>query len=139
MDQYRQKMVSADRAAQAIVSGDHVYVGVFNPYPAAVIRALISRLDAVTDVKLFDIPCPHPSIDYFQDLLAIPDSEKHIKAITAFTTHPAQRQLIQSGRGDQIPAHFRSFPSCWTRSGPQLMWLWWRCRRPIMLASLASE
>jgi 4-hydroxybutyrate CoA-transferase len=110
-DTYRQRLVSADQAARAVSSGDHVYIGVFNPYPAAVVKALIARREELSDVKLFDIPCPDPAVDYFQDLVAIQDSEKHIRALTGFTTHFAQRQLIQSGRGDQIPVHFSELPS----------------------------
>ncbi|MCU4185925.1 hypothetical protein K6U06_16260 [Acidiferrimicrobium sp. IK] len=111
METYKKKVVSPHQAARAVRSGDHVYIGVFNPYPAAVVKALIARRDELMDVKLFDIPCPHPSVDYFQELLAIPTSEKHIKTITGFTTLPAQRELIQTGRGDQIPVHFSDIPT----------------------------
>ncbi|MBN9619286.1 MAG: acetyl-CoA hydrolase/transferase family protein [Actinobacteria bacterium] len=111
MQTYKGKTVSPSTAAAAVRSGDNVYIGVFNPYPAAVVKALIARRDELTDVQLFDVPCPHPSVDYFQELLAIPASEQHIRTITGFTTLPAQRQLIRACRGDQIPVHFSDIPA----------------------------
>lgn len=70
MQTYKGKTVSPSTAADAVRSGDNVYIGVFNPYPAAVVKALIARRDELTDVQLFDVPVRRRYDRLFRDVIA---------------------------------------------------------------------
>ncbi len=52
LDEYKQKLVSADEAVKVVASGDWVDYGWCNGTPDALDRALAKRTDELTDVKL---------------------------------------------------------------------------------------
>jgi len=118
---YKAKVVSAKEAAAHVKSGYSIGIQGFNNYPQSIMDAILDRIEELEGVVVYDIPNPTDKrVNYFRRLLDIENSEKHIKAISLFTTHPQERELIRLGRGDQIPVHFSNMPEIFRRLDPPL-------------------
>jgi 4-hydroxybutyrate CoA-transferase len=101
------KVVTAEKAVEAIKSYDDVVLGNFCGEPFLLPMALMGRASGLTGVRLF-----HFIVNgLFQEKYLIPGMEKHIKCATAFVGRSkAVRQLIKKCRADFYPVTFGNTP-----------------------------
>lgn len=103
-------MVSPGEVAKAVKSVV-VHWLAFTAHPKATLTALIDRMEELEGVELQAMPCPDPKVvDYYDRLISVEGSERHIMVHDWFITIPASRELYRLGRADYTPNHFRECP-----------------------------
>ena len=101
------KIVTAEKAVQAIKSHDDVVLANFCGEPRFLPTALMNRGRELVGVRLFHFAPFGP----FPDKYLGPGMEKHIRCATAFCGRSkAVRQLLTEGRADFYPVTFGNTP-----------------------------
>jgi len=101
------KIVTAEKAIQAIKSHDDVVLANFCGEPRLLPTALMNRAHELLGVRIFHYAAFGP----FQDRYLEPGMEKHIRCATAFCgRRKSVRQLLKEGRADFYPVTFGNTP-----------------------------
>jgi len=101
------KIVTAEKAVQAIKSHDDVVLANFCGEPRFLPMALLNRAYELLGVRIFHFAAFGP----FQDKYLEPGIEKHIRCATAFCgRRKSIRQLLSEGRADFYPVTFGNTP-----------------------------
>ena len=101
------KIVTAEKAMQAIKSHDDVVLANFCGEPRLLPTALMNRAHELLGVRIFHYAAFGP----FQDRYLEPGMEKHIRCATAFCgRRKSVRQLLKEGRADFYPVTFGNTP-----------------------------
>jgi len=101
------KIVTAEKAIQAIKSHDDVVLANFCGEPRLLPTALMNRAHELLGVRIFHYAAFGP----FQDKYLEPGMEKHIRCATAFCgRRKSVRQLLSEGRADFYPVTFGNTP-----------------------------
>ena len=103
MDQYRSKLMTADQAMQLIKSGDQIYYGGNAATPRGLIRALAARYKELNNVQLSHV------LLLGEDPFSKPEMEGHFRHNSLFVG-PADREAVNSGRGDYMPIFLHQIP-----------------------------
>jgi len=101
------KIVTAEKAVEAIKSHDDVVLANFCGEPRLLPMALMNRAHELLGVRIFHYAAFGP----FQDRYLEPGMEKHIRCATAFCgRRKSVRQLLSEGRADFYPVTFGNTP-----------------------------
>ncbi len=101
------KVVTAERAVEAIESHDDVVLANSCGEPHLLPMALMNRAHELTGVRIFHYTVHGP----FQEKYLEPGMEKHVRCTTAFVGRSkCVRQLLREGRGDFYPVTFANTP-----------------------------
>jgi 4-hydroxybutyrate CoA-transferase len=101
------KIVTAEKAVQAIKSHDDVVLANFCGEPHFLPTALMDRAPELAGVRIFHLTPFGP----FQNKYLEPGMEKHIRCATAFCGRSKNiRQLLSEGRADFYPVTFGNIP-----------------------------
>ena len=93
---YREKIATADRAVEAVKSGQRVYIHQGNAEPEELVRALTRRGPELRDVEVIHL-ATFGNADY-----TLPEYEGHFRH-NAFFIGPNVRRAVQEGRADYMP------------------------------------
>ena len=96
MNEYRSKVTTADRALEAVRSGQRVYIHQGCAEPEELVRALIRRGHELRDVEIVHL-ATWGNADY-----TLPEFEGHFRH-NAFFIGGNVRRAVQEGRADYIP------------------------------------
>ncbi|THB74795.1 MAG: acetyl-CoA hydrolase/transferase family protein [Desulfobulbaceae bacterium] len=99
---YQEKLVSAETAAAAIESGDHIWFPVGAGEPDIFLQALIARKKSLRDVVTHQILPAKPG--YFDE-----ETAPHIRHESLFISG-ASRAAVQGGWADLTPNYFSEVP-----------------------------
>jgi len=101
------KIVTAEKAIEAVKSHDDVVLANFCGEPRLLPMALMNRAHELLGVRIFHYAAFGP----FQDRYLEPGMEKHIRCATAFCgRRRSVRQLLNEGRADFYPVTFGNTP-----------------------------
>jgi len=101
------KIVTAEKAVEAVKSHDDVVLANFCGEPRLLPMALMNRAHELLGVRIFHYAAFGP----FQDRYLEPGMEKHIRCATAFCgRRKSVRQLLNEGRADFYPVTFGNTP-----------------------------
>lgn len=101
------RVVTAEKAVEAIKSHDDVVLANFCGEPRLLPMALMNRAPDLVGVRIFHFMVNGP----FQDRYLEPGMEKHIRCATAFSGRSKSvRQLVREGRADFYPVTFGNTP-----------------------------
>jgi 4-hydroxybutyrate CoA-transferase len=101
------KIVTAEKAVEAITSGDDVALANFCGEPHLLPMALMNRATELVGVRIFHFAVSGP----FQDKYLGSGMEKHVRCATAFSGRSKSvRQLLREGRADFYPVTFGNTP-----------------------------
>jgi 4-hydroxybutyrate CoA-transferase len=101
------KIVTAEKAIEAVKSHDDVVLANFCGEPRLLPMALMNRAYELLGVRIFHYAAFGP----FQDRYLEPGMEKHIRCATAFCgRRKSVRQLLNEGRADFYPVTFGNTP-----------------------------
>jgi acyl-CoA hydrolase len=103
MDDYRNKLQSAEAAVGRVNSGDRVYYGGNAAIPQALVRALARRRDELSNVQLNHV------LLIGEDPLSAPGMEGHFRHNSLFVG-PADRKAVNDGRADYVPIFLHQIP-----------------------------
>ena len=107
MNKCSPKVVTAEKAVEAIKSHDDVVLANFCGEPRLLPMALMNRAHELLGVRIFHYAAFGP----FQDRYLEPGMEKHIRCATAFCgRRKSVRQLLSEGRADFYPVTFGNTP-----------------------------
>ena len=107
MNKSSPKVVTAEKAVEAIKSHDDVVLANFCGEPRLLPMALMNRAHELLGVRIFHYAAFGP----FQDRYLEPGMEKHIRCATAFCgRRKSVRQLLNEGRADFYPVTFGNTP-----------------------------
>ena len=101
--QYKNKVVTAAEAAQAIQSGDRIFLTGNCSVPTTVLAALVARAPKLENVEICQA-LTIGSADYVG-----PEMEGHLRVNTMFVSANI-RKAVQSGRADFTPVLLSEFP-----------------------------
>lgn len=101
--QYRDKVVTADEAVQAVQSGNRIFLTGNCSVPKKVLGALVNRAQELEDVEI-NQALTIGSADYVS-----PDMEGHLRVNTMFISHNT-REAVHEGRADFTPVLLSEFP-----------------------------
>ncbi|MBU0511850.1 MAG: 4-hydroxybutyrate CoA-transferase [Chloroflexi bacterium] len=101
--QYKNKVVTAEKAVQAITSGDRIFLTGNCSVPKTVLAALVDRAPELENVEICQA-LTIGSADYVG-----PEMEGHLRVNTMFVSHNI-RKAVQSGRADFTPVLLSEFP-----------------------------
>jgi acetyl-CoA hydrolase len=101
--QYRDKVVTADQAVQAVKSGNRVFLTGNCSVPKKILGALVDRAHELEDVEI-NQALTIGSADYVS-----PEMEGHLRVNTMFISHNT-REAVQQGRADFTPVLLSEFP-----------------------------
>lgn len=102
-EQYRQKVVSAAEAVQAVKSGDRIFLTGNCSVPTEILSALVERAEELEDVEI-NQALTIGSADYVS-----PEMAGHLRVNTMFISHNT-REAVQNGRADFTPVLLSEFP-----------------------------
>lgn len=102
-EQYRQKVVSAAEAVQAVKSGDRIFLTGNCSVPTEILSALVDRAEELEDVEI-NQALTIGSADYVS-----PEMTGHLRVNTMFISHNT-REAVQNGRADFTPVLLSEFP-----------------------------
>ncbi|UCD21329.1 MAG: acetyl-CoA hydrolase/transferase family protein [Chloroflexota bacterium] len=107
MNKSSPKIVTAEKAIEAVKSHDDVVLANFCGEPRLLPMALMNRAHELLGVRIFHYAAFGP----FQDRYLEPGMEKHIRCATAFCgRRRSVRQLLNEGRADFYPVTFGNTP-----------------------------
>ena len=107
MNKSSPKIVTAEKAVEAVKSHDDVVLANFCGEPRLLPMALMNRAHELLGVRIFHYAAFGP----FQDRYLEPGMEKHIRCATAFCgRRKSVRQLLNEGRADFYPVTFGNTP-----------------------------
>ena len=102
-EQYKNKIVSPEKAVMAINSGDRIFLTGNCSVPRTILSALVDRATELSDVEI-NQALTIGSADYVS-----PEMEGHIRVNTMFISHNT-RAAIHEGRADFTPVLLSEFP-----------------------------
>jgi acyl-CoA hydrolase len=103
LDEYRQKLTTAEGAVRLIESGDRVYYGGNAAIPRALVDALACRYEELRDVQLTHV------LLLGDDPLSRPEMAGHFRHNSLFVG-PADRDAVNEGRADYVPVFLHQIP-----------------------------
>jgi 4-hydroxybutyrate CoA-transferase len=103
VNDYKNKLVTAEDAVSVIKSNDRVYISGNAATPYVLMNALASRKDELEDVELTHV------LLLGEDPLSKPEMEGHFRHNSLFVG-PADRKAINEGRADYIPIFLHQIP-----------------------------
>jgi len=103
VDDYKNKLVTAEEAVSVISSGDRIYVSGNAATPYFLMRALASRKDELEDVELSHV------LLLGEDPFSKPGMEGHFRHNSLFVG-PADRKAINEGKADYVPIFLHQIP-----------------------------
>ena len=103
VDNYKQKLVSAEEAVRLVSSGDRVYYGGNAAMPRALVTALAGRADELENVQLNHV------LLLGDEPLSRPGMEKSFRHNSLFVG-PADRKAVNDGRADYMPIFLHQIP-----------------------------
>jgi 4-hydroxybutyrate CoA-transferase len=103
VDDYKEKLMTAEEAVSVIKSGDRVYISGNAATPYALMHALAKRRNELEDVELVHV------LLMGEDPLSRPEMEGHFRHNSLFVG-PADRKAINEGRADYIPIFLHQIP-----------------------------
>ncbi|MGD8536689.1 MAG: acetyl-CoA hydrolase/transferase C-terminal domain-containing protein [Candidatus Aminicenantes bacterium] len=103
VDDYKEKLVTAEEAVSVIKSSDRVYISGNAATPYVLMNALASRKDELEDIELTHV------LLLGEDPLSRPEMEGHFRHNSLFVG-PADRKAINEGRADYIPIFLHQIP-----------------------------
>jgi 4-hydroxybutyrate CoA-transferase len=106
---YKNKLVSAEQALQAVKSGDRVVFGHACSEPPLLVKTLVDRAPELSNVEIFHMVAIGPGA------FAQPGMEKSFRFNTTFLGTP-NRKAIQDGRGTFTPCFFSEVPRLFKRN-----------------------
>ena len=101
--QYRDKVVTAQEAVQAVKSGDRIFLTGNCSVPKKILGALVDRAPELEDVEI-NQALTIGSADYVS-----PEMEGHLRVNTMFISHNT-REAVHEGRADFTPVLLSEFP-----------------------------
>jgi 4-hydroxybutyrate CoA-transferase len=107
MNQYKQRLCTADEAVAGIKSGDWIYLSGNAASPRLLQEALARRKDELNDVRLVH------GLLTGQDPLAQPEMAGHFRHNSPFVG-PADRDAINDGRADYVPVFLHELTGLFT-------------------------
>ncbi len=103
VDLYKQRVVSADQAVQAVQSGNRIFLTGNCSVPTLALEALVRRAPHLTNVEICHA-LTVGSADYVS-----PEMEGHLQ-VNALFIGPNVRKAVQEGRADFTPVLLSEFP-----------------------------
>jgi acetyl-CoA hydrolase len=103
VEQYKNKIVSANEAVRAVKSGDRIFLTGNCSVPNIILEALVNFAPELTDVEICHA-LTIGSADY-----VAPEMEGHLRVNTLFIG-PNVRSAVQEGRADFTPVLLSEFP-----------------------------
>lgn len=103
MEDYKNKVVSADEAVKLIKSGDKLYSSGNAATPYVILNALANRKEELKDVEVFHL------LLMGDDPLSRPEMKGHFRHKSLFVG-PADRQAVNEGRADYFPIFLYEIP-----------------------------
>jgi acyl-CoA hydrolase len=103
LQDYKSKVVSAEKAVGFIQSGDKLFTSGNAAAPYFILDALATRKDELHDVQVYHL------LWMGDDPLSQPDMEGHFRHKSLFVG-PADRQAVNEGRADYIPIFLYEIP-----------------------------
>jgi 4-hydroxybutyrate CoA-transferase len=104
VEQYKAKLTTAEDAVSVVQSGNKIFISGNAATPFALINALASRKDELEDVEVNHV------LLLGEDPLSKPGMETHFRHNSLFVG-PADREAINEGRSDYVPAFLFEIPS----------------------------
>jgi acyl-CoA hydrolase len=111
MDEYKNKVVSADDAVKLIKSNDRLFTSGNAATPYKVLNALAKRKDELRGVEVFHL------LLIGDDPLSKPEMEGHFRHKSLFVG-PADRQAVNDGRADYFPIFLYEIPRLFREQVP---------------------
>ncbi len=102
VEQYKNKVVTADEAVKAVQSGDRIFLTGNCSVPSIVLAALVDYAPNLEDVEICQA-LTIGSADYVK-----PEMEGHLRVNTMFIS-PNNREAVQAGRADFTPVLLSEF------------------------------
>jgi acyl-CoA hydrolase len=103
LQDYKNKLRSADEAVTLIQSGHRVYYSGNAAIPRGLVAALARRADSLHDVRLAHV------LLIGDDPLTAPGMERHFRHHSMFVG-PADRKAVNEGRADYVPVFLHQIP-----------------------------
>jgi acyl-CoA hydrolase len=104
VDDYKEKLVTAEEAVSEIKTGDRVYISGNAATPYVLMNSLARRKDKLEEVELVHV------LLLGEDPLSKPEMEGHFRHNSLFVG-PADRKAINEGRADYIPIFLHQIPN----------------------------
>ncbi|MEK6570211.1 MAG: acetyl-CoA hydrolase/transferase C-terminal domain-containing protein [Bacteroidota bacterium] len=108
IEQYRAKLSTPEEAVSAVKSGNKIFISGNAATPFVLIKALAGRKDELEDVEVNHV------LLLGEDPLSKPGMEDHFRHNSLFVG-PADREAINAGRSDYVPAFLFEIPSFFTQ------------------------
>jgi len=108
IEQYKAKLSTAEEAVSPVKSGNRIYLSGNAATPFVLINALAARKDELEDVQVNHVLLTG------EDPLSKPGMEHHFRHNSLFVG-PADREAINEGRSDYVPAFLFEIPSFFTQ------------------------
>jgi 4-hydroxybutyrate CoA-transferase len=108
IDQYKSKLSTAEDAVSLVKSGNKIFISGNAATPFVLIKALAERKDELKDVEVNHV------LLLGDDPLSKPGMEEHFRHNSLFVG-PADRDAINEGRSDYVPAFLFEIPSFFTK------------------------
>lgn len=108
IEQYKRKLSSPEEAVSAVQSGNKIYVSGNAATPFVLINALAARKDELENVEVNHV------LLLGDDPLSKPEMEGHFRHNSLFVG-PADREAVNQGRSDYVPAFLFEIPSLFTQ------------------------
>src|SRR3989304_1283189 len=108
IEQYRAKLSTPEEAVSAVKSGNKIFISGNAATPFVLIKALAGRKDELEDVEVNHV------LLLGEDPLSKPGMEDHFRHNSLFVG-PADREAINAGRSDYMPAFLFEIPSFFTQ------------------------
>lgn len=102
-EEYQKRVVTAAEAAQAVKSGDRVFLTGNCSVPTTILAALVDRAHELENVEIVQA-LTIGSADYVS-----PEMEGHLRVNTMFISHNT-REAVHAGRADFTPVLLSEFP-----------------------------
>lgn len=103
LDEFKDRVVTADVAAEKIKSGDNIVLGHAAAAPQYIPEAMMAQKERLKDVSIYHMVTLHPAV-YMQ-----PEGYGHFRHITNFAAGNT-RDGINDDRGDFFPYYYHEIP-----------------------------
>ncbi len=107
IDQYKKKLSTPEEAVAVVKSGNKIFISGNAATPFVLINALAIRKDELEDVEVNHV------LLLGEDPLSKPGMEEHFRHNSLFVG-PADREAINEGRSDYVPAFLFEIPALFT-------------------------
>ncbi len=108
LQNYNQKVVSADEAVQEIKSGDKILIHSNCAFPSTLVEAMVKRKNELNEIEIFHA-LTVGELPYLR-----PGMENHFRHNASFVGHNS-RQAVQNGFADFTPIFLYEVPQLFTR------------------------